>query len=157
MCGHSLSVIDRSTFTVMGRLAGLLPSQTPPHRSRATTATAQQSLSFRVRVRQSSSSSNIAFISRERNSSAPLFCSYNRADRAFACHPHTGTQMRALVRQIGHTARWSLPLPPALARQAAQIARRGFPQARFHPRTRFRFWPRARSRRFQRLARKTVV
>ena len=62
-CDKYLGVVDRSTSTVMGRLAGLLPSRTPPPRSSATIAIAQLSLTCRVRVRQSSASAKIASMS----------------------------------------------------------------------------------------------
>ena len=97
-CDHRSGVVDGSGFTVMGRLAGVLPSRTPPPRSSATIANPQLPLTCRVRVRHSSTSSHIASMSRGRTSSARLFCSYNRTDRAGARHPRIGAQVRALVR-----------------------------------------------------------
>ena len=95
-CDHPSGVVDGSTFTVMGRLAGLLRSRTPP-RSSATIATAQLPLTCRVRVILSSASSDIASMSRGRTSSTPLFCSHSKRDRACARHPRIGAQVRALI------------------------------------------------------------
>ena len=147
VCDRPLGVVDGRAFTVMGRLAGLLPSRTFPPRSSATRATAELSLTCRARVRQSSSPASIASMSGGRTSYTPLFCSYNRTDHAYARHPRTGAQVRALARRTRYTALCLFLLVPALVRRTAQTARRGFPQARFHPRERFwpqsRFWPRA--------------
>ena len=166
-CDHPLSVVDGGTFTVMGRIAGLLPSRTPL-RSSVTTATAQLSLTCRVRVRLSSASPNIVSMSRGRTSSTPLFGSSNRTD-----HVCTSSTYRSASPSVGSLNRvYSTARSPVSANvglpnsanstmggpQAQVYPRERFrPLARFRPRARFRFRSLGRSRRLHRLARKMVV
>ena len=112
----------------MLRLAGFLPSCTPP-RSSTTIATAQLSLTCRVRVRLNSAFHILPSVSRARTSSTRLFCSENRTDNVCACHRNIGAQVRAVVRSTGYIPRKGHLLAQTLVVRTAQTARWGCPLA----------------------------
>ena len=131
-CAHPLGVVDGSCFSLYdGEACRRRPiADTTPFEC----YNCDHSAAFDLTGQGKTGFYFVEYCFYEQRVAAPTFCRYNRTDRACARHPRIEAQVRALVRQNGHTARWGLPLAQALVRETAQTAQQwGCPRGQVHP------------------------